>query len=92
MKENTYGERRIQISADQVEIYTTHLVKILPLPENIMFYRRRKDILKESLYGSIKSKNVQEIRTSVLMLYIIKAVSTTQHVDYMERGNMYYLP
>ena len=57
-----------------------------------MFYRRPKDILKASLYGSIKSKNVQEIRTSVLMLYIIKFVSTTQHVDYMERGNMYYLP
>ena len=46
VKENTYGERRIQMSSDQVGMYSTHLVKILP--ENFQRTLCSTDVLKTS--------------------------------------------
>ena len=56
-----------------------------------MSYRRPQDVLKMSLYGSMRPRNVQVIRT-LYECYITKVVSIAQQVDDKERGNKNILP
>ena len=71
--------------------YTLGKITSRERPKDIVSYRHPHDVLKTSLYGSMKLRNAQAIRTPD-ECYITKDVSIAQQVGDTERGNNNYLP
>ena len=68
---------------------TTNFVKLRSEDVHRTLYPT--DVLRMSLYDSMRPRNVQVIRT-LHECYITKVVSVAQQVDDMERGDNNYLP
>ena len=67
---------------------TTHWVKLHP--EDVQSTSCPNDVFRTNLYGSMKPRNVQGIRT-LYECYITKVVSVAQQVNDTEIGNDNYL-
>ena len=72
--ENTYWERRTKLSSNLDLYYLLGKITSRERPKYIVSYQRPHDILQTSLYGSVKLRNTQAIRTPH-KCYITKVVS-----------------